>query len=401
MTTKDVKVVVAAALIAISGVASAQIRPAYQYPPDSAGKGPMQLGQSPFYLTPYAGVAVGRDDNLYLSNTNERSSSILLFSPGFALDARSSNGIFQLKYQGQVGRYGQSDDDNYVDHTARAAFDLAFDRRNFLRVGLDYIRSHDPRGSTDRAVAGRPDIYRQTFPSITYAFGAPGAAGRVEVYASELDRRYLNNRETTAISDREMLELGGAFYWRVAPRTYVLAEARNTDISYRSSAAPASGEERRYYGGVSWEATAATMGTLKVGRLEREFDRGGKDKATSWEGIISWSPRSYSRFDFFTSRQTSESTGVGRFILSSIGGVTWNHAWSSVFSTGVDLRYQKDEYRGFDRRDEIRNLGLKAGYKLRRWLTIGAEYTHTNRDSNTPTFEYDKNFYLLTATASM
>lgn len=401
MTKKNLKVAVAVTLIAVSGAATAQIRPAYQYPPDSAGKGAAQLGGTPFYVTPYVGVAVGRDDNLFLSNANEQASSVLIFSPGFALDARSNHGVFQLKYQGQVGRYGQSDDDNYVDHVSRAAFDLAFDRRNFLRFGLDYIRSHDPRGSTDRPIAGRPDQYRQTMPSITYAFGAPGAAGRLEVYASELDRRYLNNRETTATSDRELRELGGAFYWRVAPKTYVLAEARHTDVSYRSSAAPNSGEERRYYGGVSWEATAATTGTLKVGRLERKSDRGDEDTATSWEGIISWSPRTYSKFDFFTSRQTNESTGLGRFILSSIGGVSWNHAWSSVFSTGVDLRYQKDEYRGFDRRDEISNLGLKAGYKIRRWLTLGAEYTHTNRDSNSPTFEYDRNFYLLTATASM
>lgn len=380
--------------------ASAQIRPSYQYPAD-AGKGAAQLGDTPFYLTPYFGIAAGRDDNLFLSNTNERSSTLLVFSPGFALDARGNNSVFQLKYQGQVGRYPQSDDDNYVDHTSRAAFDVAFDRRNFLRLGLDWIRSHDPRGSTDRPIAGRPDVYRLVTPGVTYAFGAPGAAGRVEVYASEADRRYLNNRATTAVSDREMRELGAAFYWRVAPKTYVLVEARNTDIAYRVPSLAADGEERRYYGGVSWEATATTTGTLKAGRLERSFDVGGEDSATSWEGIVSWSPRSYSKFDFFTSRQTNESTGLGRFILSSIGGVSWNHAWSSVFSTGVEMRYKKDEYRGFDRRDEIRSVGLRAGYKFRRWLTLGAEYSHTNRDSNAPIFEYDKNLYLFTATASM
>lgn len=400
MTKKNLKLAVTIGLIAVAGAANAQIRPAYQYPRDTGGKGPVQLGDSAFYLTPYVGVAVGRDDNLFLASSGERSSSIFVFSPGLSLDARSGIGVFQLKYQGQVGRYGQSDDDNYVDHTARALFDAAFDRRNFLRVGLEAIRSHDPRGSTDRPVAGRPDIYRQIMPHATYAFGAPGAAGRVEVYVSDLERRYMNNRATTVISDRDITEIGGAVYVRVAPKTYVLGEVRHTDISYQR-ASIASGEERRYYGGVSWEATAATVGTLKAGRLERKFDVGGEDTATSWEGVISWSPRSYSKFDFFTSRQTNESTGVGRFILSSIAGVSWNHAWSSVFTTGADLRYQKDEYRGFDRRDEIRTLGLKAGYKFRRWLTIGAEYTHTNRDSNRPTFEYDKNLYLLTATASM
>ena len=401
MTTKNVHVAVAAALIAMSGAASAQIRPAYSYPGDSAGKGAVRMGDTPVYFTPYMGVAVGHDDNIFLSRNNQRASTVYMFSPGFQLDARGSHVVTQVKYQGQVGRYANSDDDNYVDHTARAVFDVAFDRRNFMRVGLDYIRSHDPRGSTDRPIAGRPDQYRMTVPSVLYAFGAPGAAGRLEVYASEVDKRYMNNRATTAASDRENREFGGAFYWRVAPRTYVLAEGRFTDIEYRLPSVPASGEERRFYGGVSWEATAATTGTLKAGRLERKFDIGGEESATSWEGLVTWMPRTYSKVDFYTSRQTNESTGLGRFILSSIGGVAWNHSWSSVFSTMVDVKYQKDDYRGFDRKDEIRSVGLRAGYKFRRWLTLGAEYNHTNRDSNLPLFEYDKNLYLLTATASM
>ena len=153
---------------------------------------------------------------------------------------------------------------------------------------------------------------------------------------------------------------------------------------------------------MTWEATAATTGTLKVGRLERKFDRDlPRFTGTSWEGIVTWSPRTYSKFDFYTARQTHESTGLGNFILTSVAGVTWTHAWNSVFNTGVDLRYAKDDYQGFDRRDQIKSVGLKAGYKFRRWLTLGAEYTHSERDSNRPTFEYDKNLYLLTATASM
>ncbi len=35
------------------------------------------------------------------------------------------------------------------------------------------------------------------------------------------------------------------------------------------------------------------------------------------------------------------------------------------------------------------------------WLTLGAEFSHIQRDSNLPAFEYDKNLYLLSATASM
>lgn len=406
MTNNKVKVAVAAVL-AMSAGAQAQttmVRPAYQFPtaPPVTGPASVQMGESPFFILPYLGLAAGYDDNLFLSNRNEKSSTLYVMSPGFKIDARNPNSVIQLGYQAQIGRYGQSKDDDYVDQTARAQFDLALDRRNFLRLGLDHLRNHDPRGSTDRPIAGTPDRYRLTNPYVTYAFGAPGAAGRVEVYYNYADKKYLTNRETTAGGDRNTEEFGGAFYVRVMPRTYAMAEARETRIGYRLPSSPFDAHERRIYGGISWEATAATTGTVKVGSLKRRFDSDLPEfSGTSWEAIVTWAPRTYSKFDFYTARQTNESTGLGNFILSSIAGASWNHAWTSVISTGVDYRYQKDEYQGFDRSDKTNSLGLKVGYRFRRWLTLGAEYSHTQRDSNVPTFEYDKNLYLLTATASM
>ncbi len=397
MTHKNFKIALAAMLACAAVDAAAQIRPAYAYPGSQPASGGTQLGESPVFFSPYVGFAVGYDDNIFLSKSNERSSGIYIVSPGFRLDARSPNSVLQLTHQYQVGRYWKSHDDDYLDHVTRAQADMAFSPRMFGRVGLDYVKSHDPRGSTDRAISPRPDEYKLWSPNATFAFGAPGAQGRVELYYSYGQKRYENNRATTILSDRDTQEYGGALYVRVAPKTYVLGEIRKTDLDYRV-ASPFAGNERRYYGGVSWEATAATTGTLKVGRLKREFDSGLPGAtATSWEGIISWAPRTYSTFDLFTSRQTNESTGLGNFILTSVVGLSWNHQWSSVLMTGVSARFSRDEYQGFNRTDETKGLGLRVGYKFRRWLTFGAEYSYTTRDSNLD-FDYNKNFYLLTAT---
>ena len=402
MTKKKLNTALIALLSLAATSAGAQyIRPAYSYPSGQLTGG-TQIADTPLFATPYIGLAVGHDDNLFLSRDNRKASNLYIVSPGFKLDARSEAMIFQASYQGQIGRYTSSADDNYVDHTTRAQLDTAFSGRSFLRLGADYIRSHDPRGSTDRPVEGRPDKYRLVVPSATYAFGAPGAQGRVELYASEINKRYTNNRATTQFADRSGAEFGGAFYWRVMPKTYAMAEVRNTEIHYDLTNVN-TGEERRYYAGISWEATAKTVGTIKVGQLRRSFDNGDPSKTTSsWEGLVTWSPLTYSSFDFYTSRQSNEATGLGaRFILSSVAGVNWTHAWSSFLNTGVGLRYQKDEYQGFDRTDDLKTLNLRVGYKFRRWLTIGGEYTYTKRDSNQPTFEFDKNLYMLTATASM
>jgi hypothetical protein len=398
---------VALALLALAAPAAwaqvAYVRPAYEFPSGPAqGPASIQLGETPVFATPYLGFGAGHDDNLFLSNTNRKSSTLYVVSPGLKLEARDPNKVIQFNYQGQYGHYTQSSEDNYVDHNANVQFDMAVDRRNFFRLGYLYVRSHDPRGSTDRPISTDPDKFRLDGPSAAYTFGTPGARGRIELYYSNLEREYLNNRQFTMLSDRRTQEYGGIFYLRVMPKTSLLAEARHTDIDYKLSSSPLDSREDRIYAGVTWEATAATTGTLKYGRLEKKFDQSfSTERTSSWEALVTWRPLTYSRFDFYSARQTNESTGVGSFILTSVAGVTWTHAWNSVFSTGVDARYTKDEFQNATRVDETKSLGFRAGYKFRRWLTLGAEYTHTRRDSNQSIFEYDKNLYLLTATASM
>ena len=384
-------------------VEAQSIRPSYQFPTAPAATGPasVQIAGSPFYVSPYIGLALGRDENVLNSRDNRRKSNLYIVSPGFTIDARSSNAVFQLAYDGEFGRYSSSKDDNYSDHAVRAQYDLAFDRRNFLRLEADYLRDHDARGLTDRPVSSKPDEFRVTMPSVTYAFGAPGAAGRVEAYYSDLRKRYQNNRAFTALGDRNTSEFGGALYVRVAPRTYAVVEARETRIEYVQPSI-FNADERRYLGGISWDFAATATGVVKVGRYQRHFKSDLPDySSVAWEASVIWRPRTYSTLTAYTQRFSTEPSGLGNFIVSDATGVNWTHAWTSYVQSGVDVRYQKDDYQGFSRKDDTMSLGLKVGYKFRRWLTLGAEYTHTKRESTFNPAEYDKNLYFLTATATM
>ncbi len=408
MLSKKKFLVLTAALLAVGGTAIAQtspVRPAYQYPgAPGAAKGPtaMQLGSSPVFVAPWASIALGNDSNVNLASANEIDSAYAIYGAGFKADARSANSVFQMSLMASHGRYSDSNADNYTDSSARTSYDIAISSRNYLRLGWDYLRGHDPRGSTDRTVSESPDKYFVSTPGITYAFGAPSAAGRVEVFASRAAKRYRNNRDLTDGSDRNTKDFGGAFYWRVMPKTQLILEARRTDFDYLQATSPFSGREERYLVGATWDATAATSGTVKIGRLEKRFDSGLPEfKGTTWEGMITWLPRSYSKFDLYSSRQPVESTGLGTFILSDATGIVWSHGWNSVFGTEAGARFQKDKYKGFDRNDDLTLLSVKATYKFRRWMSLGAEYQHTNRDSNIGAFEYDKNLWLVSATLSM
>jgi polysaccharide biosynthesis protein VpsM len=405
MSKNPLRAAVLAALVGSSALAYGQTTPIGPYRPATgpSTSGPLgvRLGDSPVFFAPFVNLGVGYDDNVGLTPSNEVSSPLYILSPGFLLDARDASKIFQLSYQGAIGHYSDSEDDNYVDHTVRASMDWAISGRQALRLGYDAIRGHEARGLTDRSiVAGntRPDKFRATTPSVLYAFGSPGAQGRVEAWYGETHKRYVNNRTTTTFADRNNEDYGASFYWRVMPRTHALVEIRRTNIDYTNPASIFDSREDRVYGGVTWEASAATSGTIKVGSLRKRFDSGlPRFNGTAWEGLVSWSPRTYSRLDIYTSRQPVEASGLGNFIVSEAVGATWTHQWNSLLSTGINARLQRDEYQGFNREDDVKSIGAKVGYKFRRWLTLGAEFTHTTRDSNFSASDYDRNLWLVTA----
>ena len=60
-----------------------------------------------------------------------------------------------------------------------------------------------------------------------------------------------------------------------------------------------------------------------------------------------------------------------------------------------------DNFNGTNRRDTTKSLGLGLSYAMQRWLTFGADYTHTVRDSNTATFSYRKNLLMFSARVAM
>ena len=407
MKANKKSIALAVAAIAACGAAMAQsgpVRPSYAYPATPQGQGPaaVQLGGSPLYATPWVYAGFGNDSNVLFTDGNELDSAYQIYSAGVSLDARDANSVFMMSLLGSHGRYNDSDADNYTDSSARASYDLAFTSRSFLRASWDYMRGHDPRGSTDRGIGGSPDKYFVSTPGLMYSYGAPTAPGRMEFWVSRAVKRYLNNRDFTEGSDRNTVDYGGAFYWRVMPKTQLLVEARGTNLDYQMDQSPLSGREARFYAGVTWEATASTSGTVKLGRLEKRFDSNlPKFSGGSWEAMVSWLPRSYSKVDVYSSRQPIESTGLGSFILSDASGIIWTHGWTSFFTTEANAQVRKDKYKGFDRKDDITGFGLKANYKFRRWMTLGAEYQHTERDSDLQGYDYDKNLWLISATLSM
>jgi len=155
--------------------------------------------------------------------------------------------------------------------------------------------------------------------------------------------------------------------------------------------------------GISWEGTAATTGTVKVGNRKKYFDSYDREdfSAPRWEVGIRWSPLSYSAFDFITERRSDESNGYGNFSDVKSVTVAWSHSWSDRVSSTVSYNREDSEYAATNREDEIGNSSASINYQARRWLSFHAGLNVSDKSSNVDGFDYEKNLAFIGLNATL
>jgi hypothetical protein len=359
----------------------------------------------PMIVYPGLDFSVGHNDNLFSSNINKRGSTQTVVSPSVKIEAKTGPHKFDAYFRMDDLRYSNSPSDNYTAYSLLGNADLVISGRAGLKVRAEYRRAADPRGSTDRAGSATPDEYINQGIGGIFAYGAPGAQGRIEIDAGAFSRRYQNNRATTEVSDRDYNQIGATFFWRVAPKTEILALAQRRGIDYTLPTSTQDSTETSYLVGAKWEATAKTTGIVKFGRLEKKFDTGARTNfsGSSWDATVRWSPLTYSVLDFNTSKATNESTGTGDFLITQSYGVVWNHAWNSRFSSAANASWRNDQFQGggSTREDKTGILGLRLNYQWQRWLRFSGEYTRTDRTSSINTLDFGRNLILFTVGATL
>ncbi len=372
--------------------------------PTTAAQAPGSIPLGPINAYPSVGLALKHDDNLFSTSNNTTGDWSKILTPSVRLEAKQAANTYSLTLGSTLGRYNNSTADDYTNYNVNGLADLDLTARFRAKLKADYIDAQDPRGSTNNALSAVPDRYRQNYLGGIASYGAQGAQGRIDFELGGLTRRYYNNRATTFASDRDNTDTGATFYWRIAPKTSLLLQAKHTKIDYLSSVSTQDSTENRLLGGVTWEATAKTTGIFKLGMVKKSFDDPAIDSSTrpSWEGAIKWSPRTYSTFDFNLGRAPAETTGgIGNFIDKTTTGALWTHQWTSRVTTEANASYVTDQYKGFDREDKTQNFGLKATYSMRRWLNLGADYGHTFRDSSDDGFDFKRNTIMLFVNATL
>lgn len=357
-------------------------------------------------LTPTVSAGSRYDDNFRAYERNRDSSWITSIRPDLLLEAEGDKVRHSLRYALDHEIFHSSSGDTNTDHFVNAASDFQFDVRNRLGLRLDYSRMENTATDQQKQENDRP---RQLTLGAAYTYGAAGASGQVRLNARQERIRYDNRGRTSAGArinadlERDSRTLGAAFLYRVLADTYGVIELRHTDHDYVSNRLR-DGSKLDMLLGAEWAITAKTSGSVRFGRESRRFDASGISKrtGTTWDGAVTWSPRTYSVFNLGARQAIDEGSDGASGIRSQSWTVGWRHTWSDFVYSTISYEHAKRNYLGADsaRRDKRDDYRLGLNYSVRRWLDVGVSYANTRNDSNRDDQSYRRNVYGVTINAS-
>jgi hypothetical protein len=380
--------------IAISGALCAN---AWALDPQS-----VKLGDG-LTFTPTLQVSERYEDNFRAVNENEESSWVTSITPTFLLGAEGRKSAYQLQYSVVNDVFHSSHDDDNADHhlTGDAAYE--FNSRNRLKLNAGYHRVEETAAqSTQTRRAQENDKYTTANVGGVYSFGAQTARTQLDLGANYQELRYQNSNGLNADKERDTTALSGTVYYRIAPKTRALVEARHTDYDYVTN------DRLNSYNvalltGLTWDATAKTTGTVKFGAERKKFDTSAIDdnSGSMWEVGVKWMPRTYSTFNLQTRRALDEGDDGASAIQSQSTTLSWKHEWLDRLSSDVSFSYTDNEYQDYERDDQLSVFGVGLNYEMRRWLDIGIGYKYAENDSSIDFESYERNIYSISFTASL
>jgi hypothetical protein len=350
-------------------------------------------------FTPTLKVSERYDDNFRQVEHGTESSWITGIAPKFVLAAKTSKSLYRLSYEADTDLFHSSPKDNNTDHYLDGEAVFKFDSRNRLKLDGGYEKVEDT-AAQDQHVQN--DRYTIAHSGAKYTYGAPTARGQIEVGGDYSELRYQNSGGINDYKERNTTALVSTFYYRVAPKTRALVEARYTDFRYVSNT-QLNSNNVALLGGLTWKATAKTTGTIKIGGEQKRFDDSslGNKSGSLWEAGVSWSPKTYSTFGLTTRHQIDEGSDGSSSIEDQTSTVNWEHHWLQRLSTEIHYSHSSLKYQDIVRDDTVDQYGLGVKYNMRRWLDIGLSYTRAKDDSTADDQSYTRNIYMISVTAGL
>ena len=359
-------------------------------------------------VTPMINAGYKYDDNIFSQPTDTKSSGILIVAPSVNFSVDDGINSHQVDINIESASFADSEDDDYVTGGLSYQTHLEPSSSSRFDISLGTNRGVEPRGTGITEGLGdaidEPLLFDEQTAEITYEYGSLSSSARVAFDAGYYKKNYSNFESFTQSRNFDSSSIGSTFFYTTNSGTDAFVELKADAISYDvSEAISRDSDVFTASVGITWEATALTSGTLKIGQQQKKFtDPLRKDfDGLSWDASVQWQPLSYTTFSVNSSRNAKDPNVVGDYINESIYGVNWQHLWNEKLSTSLSYNFTDEDYSGVSRTDETTTISANLTYELRRWMDVSVYFDSTDRDSSTNNIAFDKSIVGISFTFSL
>lgn len=383
------------------------------------------FGQEGGILHPYIIVQEKWTDNLFTTQSDEKSDFVTTIAPGIwlafpanrekllSLDTTTSaSGGMKLSrikpealrrfqtyflYSPEVELYADHSDQDHFNHNAQGLFQYN------LNNGLSFDIIDIFKDREDISDDGTSDtLYR--YSSNLADFITTYDPSEKLTLRFDYSNYYLDYNED--VNDyRNRMDNGFDFYlfYKFTPKTSVFAQYAYTLIDYDDND-DYDNTENKYFAGINWAMTTKSRGGFKVGYMEKSFDGAGIDT----EDGLSFELQAQHNFSAKRAIQANAYRMFNESDMESASGyyntgidVGLTQKFTEKISATLNMTYEKHEYNQSDREDDYIRLGPAMRWTPREWGFFDLAYYWTNKDSNENYYDYTSNMVILKFTATL
>lgn len=344
---------------------------------------------------PNVELDLGYDDNVGRTQRNTDSSVFGMLKPELQWNGVFGKHLVRIGYLGEYANYFDISDENYRDHFLGGDVTLDLTQKLNVNGGVAYSQGHESRGVSGAANSGlKPNEWEQWSAKLEALYGRRIATAQIGARYEYFNRDYTNNNQFLRNNDTNTLTLIG--FYNLGPKTRLLIEPSISEVDYTNPASNQDNTKRKILAGVTWDATAKTSGTVKVGKYDTSYDNLPDTDGLAINANVIWKPKTYSKVTLRASNDSYDSSiGGASSYDAAIIGVDWEHDLSDITQLQAGAEYESDDYSGASREDDFVSAYVGLSRAVTRNITVGARYEFETRDSSIPLNDYDDNTFLI------
>ena len=353
-----------------------------------------------FDLVPSLESDIVVDDNLFRRENDEIDTVVGIISPRLLASYTDEVNSYQLELSGSKGLVSANSEDDYSTWLVAGDAHVELTERHLFDLNFSYDDSIQPRGTGWSQFGDLPDepdeLARRDF-GLAYQLGASDALARLQLAVNNTDLDFSNNQEFREGRDYERVGWRATILFNALPRTDIILEARGADFNYDQNLTDLDGmtaeldnKEAYAFVGISWEATALTTGSIRIGRGRKQFSSPSRRdfNEPTFELGLEYAPLTYSTFNFTATQDFSEGIGIGDAVKRRAYNLNWRHSWTERFYSEVNLNSQDDDYVGSTLSDQFDRYSARMVFEFQRWLEFSVGLLAENRDFSDGSFSY-------------